>query len=240
MKSKSLKILNIIKRDGLIFSIERIVINRIKNIIIKIIYHNMKGVIHIGENTGQEKDIYNKYSLNVIWIEPIPKVFEELKSNISEYPKQKAYNNLITDVDHREYELNIANNNGSSSSIFKIGLHKSIWPDIYYTSIISLKSITLDSFIKNYNINITQYNTMVLDTQGSELLILKGGNQVLNKMTYIIIEAADFEAYLGCCKIDQITYELSKFSFKLILKIRFAHHKNIGSYYEVVYKKIER
>jgi len=232
------KILSIIKRDGLFFSIERKFLNKIKNRILKKYYRNMTGVIHIGANTGQERDTYNQNSLNVIWIEPIPYIFEELKSNISNYPKQKAYNYLITDIDNNEYELKIANNNGESSSILDLGQHLSIYPEVYYTNIIRLKSITLDSFIMNENINLSQYNTLVLDTQGSEMLILNGSKDLLNNITYVVTEAADFEAYLGCCKLDEITNYLSNFSLKLILKIKFAHRKNIGNYFNVVYKKI--
>jgi len=32
---------------------------------------NAKGVIHIGANDGEEKELYATYNLDVIWIEPI-------------------------------------------------------------------------------------------------------------------------------------------------------------------------
>ena len=32
----------------------------------------VSGVVHVGANTGQERGIYDKLSLDVIWIEPIP------------------------------------------------------------------------------------------------------------------------------------------------------------------------
>ena len=41
----------------------------------------VKGVIHVGANTGQEMELYAKYKLPVVWIEPIPEVFETLKQN---------------------------------------------------------------------------------------------------------------------------------------------------------------
>ena len=35
---------------------------------------NISGIIHIGANEGQEREKYKKYSLSVIWVEPIPQI----------------------------------------------------------------------------------------------------------------------------------------------------------------------
>jgi hypothetical protein len=48
------------------------------------------GVIHVGAHTGQERDTYAGYRLPVIWIEPLPAQFEQLKQNIKVYPNQIA------------------------------------------------------------------------------------------------------------------------------------------------------
>lgn len=58
---------------------------------------HITGVMHIGANTGQERDLYKKYNLNVLWIEPIPKIYEKLEKNIKGYKNQKAIKALITD-----------------------------------------------------------------------------------------------------------------------------------------------
>ena len=47
----------------------------------------VRGVIHVGANTGQEIQLYVKYGLSVVWIEPIPEVFETLKSNLTDISK---------------------------------------------------------------------------------------------------------------------------------------------------------
>ena len=81
------------------------------------IFKKVKGVIHVGANTGQEIQLYAKYGLSVIWIEPIPEVFETLKSNLNGIPKQIAIKGLVTDADNGEYNFHLASNNGASSSI---------------------------------------------------------------------------------------------------------------------------
>jgi hypothetical protein len=48
------------------------------------------GVIHVGANTGQERSEYASLELKVLWVEPIPAVFEVLRSNIANFPNQRA------------------------------------------------------------------------------------------------------------------------------------------------------
>jgi FkbM family methyltransferase len=84
----------------------------------------VRGVIHVGANEGQERDLHAAFGLNVIWIEPIREVFQVLRDNISELQAQRALNYLVTDEDGKEYEFHIANNGGSSSSILDLSRHK--------------------------------------------------------------------------------------------------------------------
>lgn len=198
---------------------------------------NVSGVIHIGANTGQEVDEYGQYALAVIWVEPIPEVFRALKKNIIKYPKQKAFKYLLLDSDDKDIEFKIANNNGQSSSIFDFGQHTKIWPDIYYTKTIHLKSSTLTNLVKREKIDIKKYQALVLDTQGSELLILKGASELLKNFRYIKTEAPDFESYLGCCLIQDISNFLIGFGFNEIIRSKQAGRKGVGTYYDVVYER---
>ncbi len=49
-----------------------------------------RGVIHVGANQGQERNLYAAYNLNVLWIEPIPEVFDQLTALIAPYAAQRA------------------------------------------------------------------------------------------------------------------------------------------------------
>lgn len=200
-------------------------------------FKKIKGLIHIGANEGQERDKYKKYSLSVAWVEPIPEVFEQLKRNIADYSDQKAFKYLLTDQDDKEVELKISNNNGASSSILDLGLHKHIWPSVNYINSIKLKSLTLNTLINKESLNIKDYQALIIDTQGSELLVLKGASEILLNINYVVTEAADFESYVGCCKIGDLSEFLGKYGFKEISRKKFAHHKEAGNYYDVIYGK---
>ena len=198
---------------------------------------NVTGVIHVGANLGQERELYAKYGLSVLWIEPLPDIFLQLCANIKSFPNQTSVNYLITDKDDEEYEFHIANNEGASSSIFELAQHREIWPDIHYTSSITLKSITLDSLIKNIGLNINSYQALVMDAQGSELLVLRGAAKSLGYFKFIRTEAADFESYVHCARVEELTSYLGQFRFRLIRSDKFAEAPNAGQYFDLVYQK---
>lgn len=50
----------------------------------------VSGVIHIGANTGQERDLYRSKNLQVLWVEPIPAVHGVLESNLTRLPSSEC------------------------------------------------------------------------------------------------------------------------------------------------------
>jgi FkbM family methyltransferase len=196
-----------------------------------------KGVIHVGANSGRERDLYNRYKLRVVWIEPLSEAFRKLKRNIQRFQNQKAYRSLITDQENKKYQFGISNNHGASSSIFKIKLHRKIWPKVRYKKTIELKSITLKSFITKNKIDIKKYDTMVLDTQGSELLVLKGSLPFLEYIRLIKVEVANFESYSGCCQLIDIANFLGDNGFHEVFRNEFAWRQGVGSYFNVIYER---
>lgn len=196
------------------------------------------GVIHIGANTGQERQLYASDGLFVIWIEPIDEVFEQLNFNLAGFQKQIAIKALVTDLDNAVYNFNIANNAGASSSILDLNLHKDIWPDVNFEKTVTLSSVTLPTLLNENKISLAKYNMLVMDTQGSELLILKGAVSILQNFKYIKTEAPDFESYVGCCQVNDLNLFLEPIGFREISRNRFAKHPRFGNYYDIIFKKV--
>jgi FkbM family methyltransferase len=198
-----------------------------------------RGVVHVGANTGQERKVYASHGLSVMWIEPIPAVFAELQRNIASFPLQRAVQALITQQSGDHITLNIASNGGASSSILALGEHQDVWPDVTYVGHVSLVSQTLESAMSGAGSDPADFDVLVIDTQGSELLVLQGAAPLLAGLRYIMTEAADFDAYVGCAKVDDLIAYLAGHGFKTIRKEAFAHRRQGGAYYDLLFERIQ-
>jgi FkbM family methyltransferase len=196
-----------------------------------------RGVVHVGANVGQERELYRRHDLDVLWIEPIPDVFAQLVVNIGGLQRQRAIECLITDRDGAAYEFNVANNGGESSSILPLAEHRDVWPKVYFTKTIALESRTLATLFASEGIDPRDYDALVMDTQGSELLVLQGAEPMLQHFRFIKTEVPDFEAYAGCARLDDIARFLDARGYKELSRHCFATRAGGGRYYDVVYGK---
>ncbi|GMR17055.1 MAG: hypothetical protein BMS9Abin32_109 [Gammaproteobacteria bacterium] len=83
------------------------------------------------------------------------------------------------------------------------------------------------------------FDTLVLDTQGSELMVLQGAGTLLHDIRYIKTEVADFEAYKGCARLHELSAYLEAFGFAETSRERFATRSQGGSYYNVIYQQAD-
>jgi FkbM family methyltransferase len=196
-------------------------------------------IVHVGANTGQERELYCRRNLEVVWVEPIPAVYEQLARNIQPYPKQSAVQALLTDRPGDIVELNISNNSGASSSIFDFALHRDIWPEVDYIGRMRFRTETLDGLVERGTIRLP-VDAIVIDTQGADLLVLKGAEAVLRQASWVKVEAADFESYRGGATLEAIEAFLKKFSLRCVKKARFARHPSGGGYYDLLFKRVGR
>lgn len=195
----------------------------------------VENVVHVGANVGQEASQYAAHNLGVLWIEPIPSVFAELEKNIGAYPNQRACQALVADVMSKQFTLKIASNGGASSSIFDLAEHREIWPDIDYIGTIDLTSRTLNDILST---DPRWYDALVMDTQGSELLVLKGAEAFISRFKYIKTEAVDFEMYRDCATSDQLINFLAPRGFSVARRDVFAKKPDgTGKCFNLLFKR---
>jgi 2-O-methyltransferase len=96
-----------------------------------------------------------------------------------------------------------------------------MWPEITYTGAIKLSSITLPTFVQRERIELTRFQALVLDTQGSELLILKGAAELLQRFRFIYLEVSDFEFYKRCCLLPEVNDFMRRACFREIHREAF-------------------
>lgn len=195
------------------------------------------GVVHIGANTGQERDLYAVLNLPVIWVEPLPGVFDQLQEYVVPIPDQHAFQYLLTDEDGKEYDFGIANNGGQSSSIFDFADHKEIWPEVDYIGSTKLKSSTFKSMVEAEHLDLGEYDALVMDVQGAELLVLKGAGDLIDGFRWIRCEAADFEIYKDCCQLKDLDEYLETRGFARVKTWQGAGKPELGHAFEALYER---
>ena len=207
----------------------------IANLRRSLLLKRVRGIIHVGANTGQERHYYARLGLDVIWFEPIPWIFDQLSANLLDYPKQTAHQYLLAEKDTERCILHIASNNGESSSLLDLHLHKEIWPNVKYEQDLELPAFALDSVIVKENIDLSKYRGLVVDTQGTELSVLRGAQKTLRFMKMVAIEVAEFDAYRDCAKPEEMARFLAPLGFREWRRTAFAKHVDAGQYFDIIF-----
>lgn len=173
---------------------------------------------------------------NVIWIEADPNMFKIGKKNLldKKYIGQKIYNYLVTNRNNISYYFNIANNGGNSSSLYTLNKLEKLYPGLKYVKKVKLRSKTLTEIFKIEKIDIYKYQTLIIDTEGSELLILKGAKELLPHFKFIKLEVADFALFQENVGSQKIRKFLNKFNF-IEIKRTEIYKNSLGRVFDILY-----
>ena len=172
---------------------------------------DVKGILHVGAHKCEELETYLKYTSidKILWIEANQSLIDyNLKNN----PSLKIINAVVSDKDEQDIEFKITNLT-NCSSILDLDYHKEIHPHVEVTETVKLKTKTLKTILTQDNLE-NNYNVLILDIQGAELLALQGLSFLLNNFDTIYTEVNEEELYSGCCKLEDLDLYLSSFGFK--------------------------
>ncbi len=175
------------------------------------------GVFHIGASTGQEAESYYMCGVHkMIFIEAIPEVYEDLVKHIARFPLATAINACITDIDGEKRIFHISSNNGESSSLLDFDLHAKMHPDVTFVRDIEVETVRVDTLIGQHNIQLSEYDFLNIDLQGTELEALRSMGDLLSQIKYVYIEVNTAHLYKNCALIGDIDSHLAGFGFKRI------------------------
>lgn len=191
-------------------------------------------LIQIGAHQGHEAAILENAGYQTIaWIEADPEIFTQLQSNLQKYNKaqHKSYNALITAESGKKYQFYRYSNKGASSSIFHpTELFTQTFEGVSITeNSVELLSTSLDNFIQSHSLSPT---TLIIDVQGAELEVLKGGNETLSRVDVVEVEISQQAIYDGGSQFSQVDSYLKNAGFT-----RVTHVPWHG---DVLYLKIEK
>jgi len=158
------------------------------------------GILHIGANVGQEHTMYEEMGIKAMYFEPVPECFRVLKSRVGDKAINCALGNFTGNA--LMYE---SSNGASSSSLLKPLLHRKQYPQVEFERTIIVDVKKLD------NIKTEGYNTIVIDVQGYELEVFKGGASTLSNIEYIYTEVNRAMLYEGCAQVSELDKYLCEF-----------------------------
>ena len=177
-----------------------------------------KGVIQAGAHYGQEIGAYDQLGINKrILFEPSPHAFGVLSEGLKHrtdcafYLVNHALGNENKDI---EMFMETANR-GESNSILTPALHLTQFPNIPFDEKGIVEMVRLDDWAEKMNIDISEYNLLVLDVQGYELEVLKGAEKTLENVNVVVTEILREELYEGCVMYHQLESFLNEKGFQM-------------------------
>jgi len=165
----------------------------------------IRGILHIGANSGQEAGHYAELGLKAVWIEADPQLFQTLQENLGPWG-QTAYLCLASDVDGQSVDFHIASNDGGSSSILPLDVRwfAQEWPGIKEVKTVRLQTCRLDTLFARPGCDLSGVNMIVADVQGYELPVLRGLGSRISGFDAIIAEVNWAPTYIGTTKPYQL------------------------------------
>ena len=171
-----------------------------------------RGIIHAGAHDGYEIDGYLRLGIqHCVLFEPQPQLIETLQTKVSSIPGYRVVGAALGDVEGRAILYTETANLGRSSSLLKPKHHLTQYPEIVFDGSLEVPVTTLSEYFKTDDIR--GYNLLIMDVQGFELCVLKGGMAILHSLDAIYTEINRAELYERCAQVEQIDSFLSEFGF---------------------------
>jgi len=171
-----------------------------------------KGVIQVGSHWAEEHDVLLEIGIKkFVYIEPCKDAFEVLKNKFDNNPDVILFNCACGEIE-TEMEMYVSpNNQGQSNSLLKPLLHLEQHPEVQFTETEMVKVIPLDKL----PFDRSDYDLLVMDTQGAEGLVLRGAVETLATIDSIYTECNNGQTYEGNMELDQMEKFLNAYGFEL-------------------------
>lgn len=164
---------------------------------------DLNGVVQAGAGDGEEMASFINMGVeHLVAFEPLEKAFKPLKENFGELVH--CYKLGLHD-ENKTAQLSVTIGDGKGSSIFE-----TVWdhPEVVKNwnqgqaaveGEEEIELVRFDWWAENMaeNIDLSQFDTLQLDTQGNEMEILKGMGQYLSQFKYLCIELSITPVYVG-------------------------------------------
>jgi FkbM family methyltransferase len=154
-----------------------------------------RGIVHVGAHSGQELEEYAHLGVSkILFVEPLPELAERLRQESAGEPRVDVANCALAEsCGTRDFYVY---GESQQSSLFQMkpgmpGHEKGV------ARTLKVATKTLDSLLAEPHLRANTYNLLNVDTQGAELLILKGAFETLKKTDAGVVEMSYLDFYAG-------------------------------------------
>lgn len=173
-----------------------------------------RGIVHVGAHYGEERDVYRDMGVGrVLWIEADPANMQPLRDHVAGEPGHRAVQACVADSDGRKTPFYRTSNSGESSSILPLGTHKEMFSHIHVAEQMTLETVTFPTLAERERIDLDDYDFLVMDIQGAELIALRGFGELLYRFKGVYLEVNLQPLYEGCALIGDIDAFLAREGF---------------------------
>lgn len=172
--------------------------------------HDLKirGIVHVGAHWGQELEAYHDNGIfDIVFIEPCVPAFRVLQEKLAGDSQVLLFNCACGEQEEKVPMHIETRNQGQSNSLLAPKIHLERYPEIVFpnTEIVQVKPLDDLDFHRRF------YNLLMMDTQGAELMVLKGATKTLEAIDYIYTEVNNKELYAGNAMVDDLDSYLLDF-----------------------------
>ena len=169
------------------------------------IVNEVRTLYIVGAHLFQERKLlFRLFPLleKVYLFEPLPDVAVQLRAIVAGDPAVEVFQYAISDRDERA-ALHVADNNGESSSLLRMGAHARVFPWVHEAAVIEVQAHSLGAVIEKHSLRIP--DMLFLDVQGAEFRILSTlPDELRCCIKLIYTECSKEEIYQGARPLEDV------------------------------------
>ena len=169
--------------------------------------YNVRGVIHVGANEGQEMHWYLSHKLlPMVCFEPHPDAYNRLVEKWSGWSDDVTFVNCALGNEDGELTMRVPEDGDDekTSSLIPIPTPGHGWTEVPMADVLRVPVRRFDSWAKESGVYLEAYNALAIDVQGMELQVLEGFGDLLQHFEFLAVEVSRVPVYEGEPSADEV------------------------------------
>jgi FkbM family methyltransferase len=176
-----------------------------------------RGVVHVGAHHGEEVPVFRRFGfLDLLLIEANPQHASLLHQRFAVDDQVRVLSTAIGDRAGEATLLLHTSRGGSTESASLLGMQalQEIVPTLTTRSALLVPMTTLDDLARDAGTEMNRYNVLVVDVQGAERMVFRGGSNFLATCDAVVTEVSLVPLYDGAPLEGELLGELGALGFE--------------------------